>query len=85
MGSAVSSRTNEKYSLWTKEEQEENERCIELQKDAAKYIAEHIFYGIPITWGKKSVNPLSPLWFEVDRNIINKITIDDQVRKFVIS
>ena len=69
MGSAVSSKPPE-YSYWTKEEQIENEECERNQKLATQYVLEHLFYGVPTYWGKKSRDPKSPLWFEVDPEIV---------------
>lgn len=74
-------------SAWTKEEQEANEKAEECQRYASDYITEHMYYRIPIKCGKKSVDPKSPIFIEVDPEVLedqdNKM--DDKTRHSIPS
>lgn len=79
MGSASSMQKAEKNLYWTAEEVKENEDCMKLQKEAAEYIIEQLYFGVPVKYGKKSANPTSAIWFEIDPDIINNTESDIKV------
>jgi hypothetical protein len=83
MGSSCSVAENamgESYTLWTPQEKAENARAVELQKVAGEYVAEFVFYGVPVKFGKKNVDPTSPIIFEIDTSIVDNYLADDNVR-----
>jgi len=74
-------------SSWTKEEQAENEKAEEYQRYASEYITEHMFYRIPIKCGKKSADPKSPIFIEVDPDVLEdqENKMDEKTRKSIPS
>lgn len=72
MGSGVSSFVKSLTSapaIWTDEELEENARIQKSDKLAIDYIVAHIYHDIPIRYGKKSVDPRSPMWIEISPQV----------------
>lgn len=72
MGSGVSSFVKSLTSapvIWTDEELEENARILKSDKVAIDYIVTHIYHDIPIRYGKKSVDPRSPMWIEISPQV----------------
>lgn len=67
MGSGFSAS---KTSLWTEEEQKENETALKLQKKTAQSVATYFYYGLPIKVNKESADPLSPIWVLPDTSEI---------------
>ena len=67
MGSGFSASTT---SLWTEEEQKENEAALKLQKKTAQSVATYFYYGLPIKVNKESADPLSPIWVLPDTSEI---------------
>ena len=49
MGSGSSNTS----SSWTKEEEEQNKKAVELQHCASEYVVEHMYYGVPTKMSKK--------------------------------
>ena len=62
---------------FTVSERNENERCESRQKEVGIFVVAHIFYGFPTKAKKQSVDPLSPLWIEVDMEKMEKM-VDEQ-------
>ena len=73
-GASSNNKTNsspgKSSSSWTKEEQEANEAAETVQRYATEYIVDYMYYGVPIKCGKKSVDPSSPVYIEVDPEIL---------------
>lgn len=85
MGGGVSKKSPVTVtSSWTKEEQEENDRGIALQHIASDFITEHIYYKIPIKCGKKSIDPASPIYIQIDPEVIED-GMDETLQKSVPS
>ena len=79
--------TGEK-EFWTESEKRENQESLERQKRASDFILKHMFLDVPIRLVKKSVDPMAPLWIEVDPALVKDIlqkddkAIIDKVRIF---
>jgi len=81
--------TGEK-EFWTESEKIENQESLERQKRASEFILKHMFLDVPVRLVKNSVDPMAPLWIEVDPNLVKNVlqnddqAIIDKVRIFYI-
>lgn len=58
------------FSYWTAEEQAENDRAILIMNKSKDFIVDFMYYGVPVRSGKKSWDPRSPLYYEVDPRVL---------------
>ena len=58
---------------FTETERNENEQCENRQKEIGSFVVAHIYYGYPTKAKKQSLDPLSPLWIEVDMEKLEKM------------
>ena len=81
MGSAWSVQTGyaDSFSYWTSEEKVENDAAVKFQAIAQEFIVQHVYYGVPVKITKKTINPTSPLWFEIEEDILEKYLASDNV------
>jgi hypothetical protein len=63
MGSGASKTSD--MSLWSKEEQEANDKALKLQQKGVENCIKYFFYGLPVKATKQSYDPLSPVWVQV--------------------
>ena len=57
MGSAASIAATSSASLWTPSELRENEQIRRNDKYAMDHIVQHMYYGMPLRYGKQSADP----------------------------
>ena len=67
---------DDKHSLWTAKERQQNEEAVSLQKTASNFVAQYIYYDVPITIKKQSVDPASPIWISIDYDKIKEVRSD---------
>jgi hypothetical protein len=51
-------------SLWSADEIKQNEEALRLQNKTREFLCKYVFYGVAVRGGKKSSDPMSPLWLE---------------------
>ena len=73
MGGGTSKGSPESSSLWNTKEQIENEFSIEVQKRAADFIIQHLYYGVPIKAKKESLDPKSCLVIEPVQEVFEDV------------
>ena len=81
MGGGVSSTMKEALTgekeFWTDDEKLENEKSLERQKKASEFVLKYMMLDIPVRLVKKSVDPMAPLWIEVEPNIVKDVLEKD--------
>lgn len=79
MGAACSVTENaaDTWTPWSEQEKEENDLAKSAQKTCGAFVAEFVFYGVPIKRTKKGANPTSPIIIEIDNTIINDYADDN--------
>jgi len=81
MGGGVSATVKEALTgekeFWTDAEKLENQQSLERQKKASEFIVKYMMLDIPVRLVKKSVDPMAPLWIEVDPNIVKDVLEND--------
>jgi hypothetical protein len=64
--------TGEK-EFWTEAEKIENQESLERQKRASEFILKYMFLDVPVRLVKNSVDPMAPLWIEVDPDLVKSV------------
>lgn len=74
MGGVVSCVIGEPFeSYWSEEEQIENERSVVIQKKAVEFVENCLYVDVPIKVKKQSLDPSSPLWIELDHQMMSEL------------
>ncbi len=70
MGCGNSSNNLALVRVWTVEEEKDNEDAIQCQKLSSQFVANYIYYGLPVKTKKSGFDPKSPVFVEVDKSMI---------------
>ena len=58
-------------SLWNDKELDDIEKVEKIQKKSFEFVIKHFYENVPLRFGRKSLDPISPMWIEPSPSIIN--------------